>query len=199
MKARWITIPAVTVLMAALTPLSAQGAVRMQDPDDVSLETIDIKSAVVEPYEVPGERFLAFVIESYEPLNCVDLQRDSGQSLGFVIDFPSTPERHDARFRVRCFQRSSGDFGIDFYYWTVRFPQTGIKHRMPSPDAPPDALQMPSPTTVKILLDTDWYLPSAEIPARWKVVSERRVDSKIAEIDTAPDRGWQDFGFEGSF
>ena len=194
MKARLITISAVAALMAALNPLSAQGAVRMQDPDDVGLETIDIKSAVVEPYEVPGERFLAFVIESYEPLNCVDLEHGSGQSLSFVSDFPSTPETHDARFRVRCFQQSSGDFGIDFYYWTVRFPQTGIKHRMPSPDA----LQMPSPTTVKILLDTDWYLPSAEIPARWKVVSERREDSKVAEIDTAPGRGWQDFGFQGS-
>ena len=36
MKTRWVTVSAVAVLIAALTPLTAQGAVRMQDPDDVS-------------------------------------------------------------------------------------------------------------------------------------------------------------------
>jgi hypothetical protein len=180
-----------SALFLVALPATAQGAVRMQDPDDVTLETIDIKSAVVKDYEVPGESFLAFVIESYEPFDCEDLDRSTGQSLGFVSDFPSTPETRDARFRVRC-----DDAGV--YYWTVRFVHhgTSTKYRMPAPDA----LQRPSDTIVKILVDMDWYQGfSAEVPARWKVVSERRVDSKIAEIDTAPDRGWQDFGFQGSF
>jgi hypothetical protein len=176
MKARWITVSALAVLLAALTPLSAQAAT-LQDPDDVA-GALDIKSATVEDFPVPGEQFLAFTLETYEPFDCDDL---AGSWFGFVGDFPTTPDGlHSVRFRVRCDHAG-------LYYWTVRnrYVQGSIKHRMPSPDA----IERPSSTTVKILLDMDWYLPSSEVPTRWKVISES------VERDAAPDQGWGEFTF----
>jgi hypothetical protein len=190
-KARWITISALAVLLAALTPLAAQGAVPIQDPDDVTLETIDLKSAVVKRTEgFEGERALGFVLEAYENFGCAPLQRGGDHTLGFVSDFPSTPETHDVRFRAPCNHTGR-------YFWTVRFIQYGYGGRSRATE---DSFVRPDKHTVVIKVPTDWYLGAGgEVPARWKAISIRRDNSGIAEKDTAPDRSWQDFGFEGSF
>lgn len=187
MKARWITVSAVAVLMAALTPLTAQAA-PIQDPDDVSSETIDIKSASVGHTYVDGEGTLALTVESYEPFGCEDLAGNShsGQSLAFVIDFPSTPRTHDMRIRVRCF--SSGT-----YWWRAKLIEADRVVQK-------NKALRPTDTTLTILFSLDWYTSSVggEEPARWKVISTRWVDSQPAEVDSAPDHGWGDFAYPRS-
>jgi hypothetical protein len=173
MKTRWAALAAVC-LAVLITPLSAQAAT-LQDPDDVA-GTLDIKRALVEEVPVPGEYFLGFTLETYEPFDCDDL---AGNWFGFVGDFPTTPDGlHSVRFRVRCDHAG-------LYYWTIRsrYVQGSIKHRMPSPDA----IERPSSTSVKILLDMDWYRPSGADLTRWKVIS------KSVERDVAPDHGWAAF------
>jgi hypothetical protein len=184
-----------TLFLLAL-PATAQGAVRMQDPDDVRLGTIDLKSAVVKPTEgFEGERALAFVLEAYEDFGCAPLQRHGDHTLGFVSDFPSTPETHDVRFRVRCNHTGR-------YFWTVWNNQCGCGGRSPATEGGGSEyfIVRPDKRTVVIKVATDWYLGGGgEVPAKWKAISIRRDNSGIAEKDTAPDRGWQDFGFQGSF
>ena len=163
-----------SALFLLALPATAQAAAQIQDPDDVA-GALDIKRASGEEVHPPGEAFLVFTLETYEPFDCDDL---AGSWFGFVGDFPTTPDGlHSERFRVRC--DHAGD-----YYWTIRYRYVdgSIKHRMPSPDA----IERPSSTTVKILLDEDWQ-SGDEVPTRWKVISES------VERDVAPDHGWADF------
>ena len=179
-----------SALFLLALPSTAQAAVPIQDPNDVSAETIDIKSSVVDYFvDGNGDGALAFTVESYEPFGCDDLSasRQTGQSLAFIFDFPSRPGSHDMRIRIRC-----NKAGV--YRWVARLPQydnirvgRGVSSR-------------PSDTTLVVDFTLDWYgAANGELPARYKVVSTRWANSVVAEIDTAPDRGWGDFGVQGSF
>lgn len=176
--------------MAALTPLAAQAAVQIQDPDDVSAKSIDIKSAAVDHFvDSNGDGALAFTVESYEPFGCDALSatRHTGQSLAFLIDFPATSEPLDVRIRIRC--NASGE-----YVWRARNVASDLRLLR-------DIASRPNDTTLVVSFTVDWFWGAngeAGEVNQWKTVSARWVDSKIAEIDSAPDRGWGDFGVGGS-
>lgn len=182
MKARWITVTAVAVLMAALTPLAAQ-ATTLEDPDDVGPGMIDIKSAsVTSIYAVVDDRIMALTVEAYEPFDCATLlnSRKTGNSFGIAIDYLSTDQTPDLRIRVRCL--STGQ-----YIGRARFVESGFADAF-------STVIRPTSDSLMVLFTAEWFHDNGgEEPARWKVTSARRIDFKPVEVDTAPDHGWAVF------